>query len=216
MKIFLLLLRKKKKTFEISKDINLEIDSKSLLSTKEAYSLQIFTFDSPLVTLYPQENPKESYNTLNNFISITLLNEEGKEIKIENINKKNRPKILYAKDKYEGLKGCYYYDENKHILKTDGMSFDDNYVYNNKNYYKCEPSHLSMFTAGTNKHADNVENEDKSYFAAWKITVIIFAVLIALIVTIIIIIHLKKRKINNNTIDSSFSKNEGLMKEELS
>ena len=205
-----------KKTFEISKDINLEMDSKSLLSTKEAYSLQIFTFDSPLVTLYPQENPKESYNTLNNFISITLLNEEGKEIKIENINKKNRPKILYAKDKYEGLKGCYYYDENKHILKTDGMSFDDNYVYNNKNYYKCEPSHLSMFTAGTNKHADNVENEDKSYFAAWKITVIIFAVLIALIVAIIIIIHLKKRKINNNTIDSSFGKNEGLMKEELS
>ena len=208
------------KTLEISKDISLEIDSKSLLSTKNAYSLQIFTFDSPLVTLYPQENSTNSStktNTLNNFISITVLNEKGEEISIKNIKAENRPKILYDKDEYKDLKGCYYYDEKEQILKTDGMFFDDNYEYNNKKYYKCESSHLTMFTAGTTEIADKeTPNDGKSSdVKAWHVILISFGVLAVLILVVIIICHFKKNKVNSETIDSSFGKNEGLMKEEL-
>ena len=209
-----------KKTLEISKDISLEIDSKSLLSTKNAYSLQIFTFDSPLVTLYPQENSTNSStktNTLNNFISITVLNEKGEEISIKNISAENRPKILYDKDEYSDLKGCYYYDEKEQILKTDGMFFDDNYEYNNKKYYKCESSHLTMFTAGTTEIADKeTPNDGKSSdVKAWHVILISFGVLAVLILVVIIICHFKKNKVNSETIDSSFGKNEGLMNEEL-
>ena len=244
------------KTLEISKDISLEIDSKSLLSTKNAYSLQIFTFDSPLVTLFPQENSTNNStktNTLNNFISITVLNEKGEEISIKNIIAENRPKILYDKDEYSDLKGCYYYDEKEQILKTDGMFFDDNYEYNNKKYYKCESSHLTMFTAGTTEIADketpndgedgkdgedgedgkdgkddedgkdgkdDKDGEDdkdgkSSGVKSWHVILISFGVLAVIILLVIIICHFKKNKVNSETIDSSFGKNEGLMKEEL-
>ena len=246
-----------KKILEISKDISLEIDSKFLLSTKNANSMQIFIFDSPLVTLYPQENSDNTSNTLNNFISITILDKYGEVISLKDIDEKNRPKILYAKDKYENLKGCYYYDEKEEILKTDGMILDDNYEYEGKKYYKCETSHLTMFTAGTNKidndgrprddddhkeeeddehkeeeednehdeeedenkkeeeEEEHKEEDDDNGLKSWHIILIVFGVLLLLALIIGIFLYCRKKKISSDNIDANFTKNEGLMREDV-
>ena len=249
-----------KNILEISKDIALEIDSKFLLSVEKAASLQIFIFDSPLVTLYPQENSKNTSNTLSNFITITLLDQFGEEISLKDIEEKNRPKILYVKDKYDNLKGCYYYDEKNHILKTDGMFLDDNYESNNIKYYKCESNHLTLFTAGTNKidndgipieeeedddhneeeddhneeeehkeeeddehkkekeeykEEEDEDNDDDSGLKTWQIILIVFGVLIIFIIIIIIFLYCKKSKISSDNIDANFTKNEGLLREDM-
>ena len=212
-----------RKSFIINKDINLEFNSQNLLSTLGAFSLQIFTFDSPLVTLYPGKKEKNTSDTLNNFITITLLKENGEEIPIKDILGKNRPKILYLKDKYKDLKGCYYYDEEELILKNDGMFFDDNYEYNNTKYYKCESSHLTMFTAGTAQIKDGILKDDEeeegeddsSGLEPYQIILILLGVVVLLTILIAIISHLRKKKVSSENIDSNFDKNEGLMKEEL-
>ena len=74
-----------------------------------------------------------------------------------------------------------------------------------------------MFTAGTTEIADKeTPNDGKSSdVKAWHVILISFGVLAVLILVVIIICHFKKNKVNSDTIDSSFGKNEGLMKEEL-
>ena len=208
-----------KTIIKIGNGIYLEINPKYLLSTQNAASLQIFIFDSPLVTLYPHKKPEKTSNTLNHFISITILNETGGEIPIKNIESKKAPKILYRKDKFEVLKGCYYFDEKNHLLKYDEITLDEDYIDDDINYYKCESNHLTMFTAGTNKIIDEIiqdDEDDSTGLGTFTIILILLGIVILLSVLIAVIAHCRKNKINSDNIDSNFEKNdEGLMKEEL-
>ena len=203
-----------KTEIKINDDLYLEINSTYFLKNNN-YTLQIYSFDSPLVSIKLQKNPKKTFNISNIFISITVLNEEGEEIPMNNIEPSYRPKILYNKDKYKDLKGCFYYNKADHTLENVGMFFDDQYTKNNKNYYKCESDHLnlSIFTIGT---FPDIEEDDG--LEIWQKILILLGLLIVILLIITIIAHFKnkKNKITSENIGSNFDdRDEGLMKEEL-
>ena len=77
-------------------------------------------------------------------------------MKINEIEEKYKPEILYLKSAYPSLKRCFYYNEDKKDLDTDGVIIDENYKYNGQIYIKCTSSHLTSFTAGTYNFNSNL------------------------------------------------------------
>ena len=191
--------------------------------------IKIFSFDSPLVSFYPKEKIHSfvESNTLNTFIILEFFNEEGEEINLENIYERYRPKILYLKDSYNPLKGCYYYDSKNQLLKTDGMFIKEDFLYNSKHYFECSMSHLAIFTAGTNevidkkiiikdnKGRDKDKNQNNSKFETWKIILILLGIVIFLTIIISIYVEWRKRKRIKSRNISDLDVGEGLLKEEL-
>ena len=107
-------------------------------------------------------------------------------------------------------------------MKYDEITLDEDYADDNIKYYKCESSHLTMFTAGTNKIIDEIiqddedDEEDSTGLGTFAIVLILLGIVILLVILIAIISHCRKKKISSDNIDSNFDKNdEGLMKEEL-
>ena len=115
-----------------------------------------------------------------------LDDENGKEIPIKYIKKKYRPQILYLKKKYDSLKTCYYYNEDKQELDDEGVIIDENYEYMGQKYIKCTTIHLTAFTAGTYNFNSNIP--------LWVILLILSILLFVLISIIIIVRIVKKRK----------------------
>ena len=97
------------------KDIVIKIYANYLLRDNNAKYLQILSFDSPLVSVITNGNENEYSDAVKNFISIVLYNDKNEEIPINTINEKYKPEILYLKDKYDSLKKCFYYNEEKKI-----------------------------------------------------------------------------------------------------
>ena len=165
--------------------------------------------------------------TLNTFIILEFFNEEGEEINLEKIYERYRPKILYLKDSYNPLKGCYYYDSKNQLLKTDGMFIKEDFLYNSKHYFECSMSHLAIFTAGTNavidkkiiikdnKGRDKDKNQNNSKFETWKIILILLGIVIFLTIIISIYVEWRKRKRIKSRNISDLDVGEGLLKEEL-
>lgn len=105
------------------------------------------------------------------------------------------------KNAYKSLKKCFYYNEAKKELETDGIKIDENYEFNGQKYIKCTSKHLTTFTAGTYNFNSNL--------SLWAVLLIIFAILILLIGFVIIFIIIKKRKksrVNEGIINSNFDK----------
>lgn len=207
---------------EIGQDIIIEIELEYLLKAYKANYLQILAFDSPLVSLDPLEklNAKEPFsNTLNTFISIQLFDEKGEEKSAEKIPNQYCPKILYLKEKYDFLEGCYYYNEDKQLLEKDNMNPQNDFKLENKIYFKCGPNHLTLFTAGTKDIVDGkleLKNEEVGKgFPTWLILLISFGVVVFLTIIIYIIVEcVRSKKVRSSDIDS-LEKNDALMKEEL-
>ena len=175
------------KIFNISnKNIIIKIYSNYMLKKYNAKHLQILIFDSPIVSIKPSNDSEKLSDTVNTFINIILYDENGKEIPIKYIKKKYRPQILYLKKKYDSLKTCYYYNEDKQELDDEGVIIDENYEYMGQKYIKCTTIHLTAFTAGTYNFNSNIP--------LWAILLILSILLIVLISIIIIVRIVKKRK----------------------
>lgn len=177
------------------KDIIIKAYSNYLLRNYKAKTMQILIFDSPIISIHTSEE-EEASDSVNTFISITLYDENGKEIPIKNINKKYRPEILYLKEGYDSLKKCFYYNEKKKELESEGVVIDEAYQYKGRKYIKCTSSHLTAFTAGTYNFNSNTP--------WWIVLLIVAAIFLFFILFIFIFIIVKRRtkstfKFNPNT-----------------
>lgn len=195
-----------KATFIQDKDIVILTHSNFLLNKDGAYALQTLVFESPIVSVKASAETEGSSDTVNTFISITLYDSDGKEISVENIIEKYRPEILYLKEKYNHLKACYYYNEDKNDLVTDGISSVEKVDYLGKEYFKCITSHLSSFTAGTYG-----SNTNKKKSKAGMVVLIIFSILLLIAIGVIVFFVIRKRKSNENNFDNNMNTKEGLV-----
>ena len=200
-------------SFVPDKDIVVITNSNFLLNKDKAYALQTIVFESPLVSVKAKAEAEGTSDAVNTFISITLYDSKGNEISIKDLAEKYRPQILYLKEKYNQLKACYYYDENKNELVTSGL-YSENVTFMGKEYFKCSSSHLTSFTAGTYSIIDNQNsknNESNEGSNTTMVVLIIIGIILLLVIALIIFILIKKRnKVNNSDIDS-IKKDEGLV-----
>ena len=189
-----------------NKNILIEVYSNYMLKHNNAKFLQILVFDSPLVSIKSSGKSEKTSDSINTFISLILYNEKGEEIPIKSIDKKYRPKILYLKSKYESLKKCYYYNEVKKELETDGVEIDENYEFNGKKYIRCSSSHLTAFTAGTYNFNANIP--------WWAVLIIVASILFALLAMILIFILVKRKtksRASYSNINSEFNQQNALL-----
>ena len=176
------------------KGIIVILNPENTIKTKNAYSMQVITYDSPIMPIVINDNKKDS--TIDTFISITLYDNFGNEIKTENLPENIRPIILYNKVFHKNLKYCFYYDEKKEDLDKDGVISEDNYNYKGNLYFKCSTEHLTSFTVG--------DYNSKTISTVGIIFIIIGAiVLLGILVIGYIYIRKKMRKnnIENNVKD---------------
>ena len=143
------------------------------------------------------------FQEVENKISITLYDSNGKEISIKDIKEAFRPQILYLKEKYNHLKACYYYDENRNDLVTDGISAVKKVEYMGKEYFKCVSSHLSSFTAGT------YGSNDKSNTAT--IVLIIVGIIVLIAIALLAYIIIRRRASQSVDVAKDFNTKEGLV-----
>ena len=193
-----------KATFVEDKDIVILTHSNFLLNKEGAYALQTLVFESPIVSVKATAEAEGSSDTVNTFISITLYDSNGKEISINKIKEDYRPQILYLKEKYNQLKACYYYDEDKNDLVTDGISSVEKVEYLGKEYFKCVTSHLSAFTAGT-------YGSNKKKSKAGMIVLIIFGILLLLAIGLIAYIMIRRRYSKTIDFNKSINDNDGIV-----
>ena len=188
------------------KDIIIKIYSNYLLRNNNAKTLQILVFDSPLVSVKTSGEKKKTSDSINSFISIILYNEKGEEIPIKTINKEYRPEILYLKKKYESLKKCFYYNEEKKELETEGVVIDKDFEYNGQTYIKCSSNHLTAFTAGTYNFNANIP-----WWAVLLIIIIILIIFIGVVTIFIIIKKKSKSRASYDEISSTFKQKDSLI-----
>jgi hypothetical protein len=192
-----------KATFIQDKDIVILTHSNFLLNSKGVSALQTLVFESPIVSVKATAGGEGNSDTVNTFISITLYDSNGKEISIKDIEEAFRPQILYLKEKYNHLKACYYYDENRNDLVTDGISAVKKVEYMGKEYFKCVSSHLSSFTAGT------YGSNDKSNTAT--IVLIIVGIIVLIAIALLAYIIIRRRASQSVDVAKDFNTKEGLV-----
>ena len=100
----------------------------------------------------------------------------------------------YLKDKYQDLKQCFYYDDKKQNLITDGVNAVEKFVFQGQEYFKCVSSHLSEFTAGTAKKEGNKGNGDEGEGSNTGLVVgLVIAGIIVIALIIVGVICFKKK-----------------------
>jgi hypothetical protein len=183
------------------KGIILLLNPQSIMKRFNAYAMQIMNYDSPLISIKADNDNNESI--LNTFISITLYDNKGKEIKVDKIPENIRPKILYDKEFYKFMKNCYFYNEEIEDLSEKGVSNNDNYIYEGNEYLKCTAEHLTCFTAGNYfaRIPSTSNTSDKTNSNSGLVTLIILGCILAVIIILYIIIVVVKKKRNQNSKD---------------
>jgi hypothetical protein len=179
------------------KGIILLLHPQSMMKKFNAYAMQIINYDSPLISIKTDANTNN--NIVNTFISITLYDKKGNEIKVDKISDDIRPKILYDKEYHKYMNSCFFYNEKIEDLSVKGVSINENYNYDRNEYLECTTEHLTCFTAGNYFSNSDESNQEKGILTL-IILVSIFAVIL-IIVIIIIIVKRKRRK--NNNIDNN-------------
>ena len=183
------------------KGIILLLNPQSMLKKFNAYAMQIMNYDSPLISINQDGENNESI--LNTFISITLYDKKGNEIKVDKIPEDIRPKILYDKELYKYMNNCYFYNEDIEDLSEKGVTNNDNYKYEGNEYLKCTAEHLTCFTAGNYfaRIPATSNTSDKTYSNSGLVTLIILGSILAVIIIIYIVIIVVKKKRSQNTED---------------
>ena len=163
------------------KDIVILTNPNFLIRNYNGYILKILVFESPLVSIKSNDGIEGSLDALNTLVSISLYDKNEKEIPVTNITENFRPNILYLKSKYNNINLCLYYNEEKKELDNeDILFFNESYLFNGKEYFKCTSKNLASFVAGSNNFLENNNNK--------------FQILFLILIFIII----KKRCINNS------------------
>ena len=184
------------------KGIVVILHPKYMLKSKNAYALQTVSFDSPLMPIKTSGDDDDS--TLDTFISITLYDNKGNEINIDDLPENVRPKILYNRSYHKYLKHCFYYNEKTQDLDESGLDTNENVKYNGKNYFKCSTKHLTSFTAG---------NYYEPGIGAFAWVMIILGCILLLLAIVVLILFLRRRsKRNSIENDMKEGNDSGLMK----
>ena len=180
------------------KGIVLLLRPQSMMKYYNAYAMQILNYESPLISIKGTNKTNNAYNT---FISITLYDDKGNEIKIDNIPEDIRPTILYDKRIHYYMNKCYFYNEEIEDLAEDGVSINTSYIYNGKPYLKCTAEHLTCFTAGnyyfhtTSNVGKTYENVDQRRAMA---LILLAGILFAISIIVLLIIVVKKKRKNDD------------------
>lgn len=180
------------------KGIVLLLRPQSMMKYYNAYAMQILNYESPLISIKGTNKTNNAYNT---FISITLYDDKGNEIKIDNIPEDIRPTILYDKRIHYYMNKCYFYNEEIEDLAEDGVSINTSYIYNGKPYLKCTAEHLTCFTAG-NYYFHTSSNVGKTYENVDQrramALILLAGILFAISIIVLLIIVVKKKRKNDD------------------
>jgi hypothetical protein len=181
------------------KGIILLLHPQSMMKKFNAYAMQIINYDSPLISIKADIDN----NILNTFISISLYDNKGNEIKIDKIPEDIRPKILYNKELYKFMNNCFFYNEEIEDLSEKGIAINDNYKYGGTEYLKCTVEHLTCFTAGNYYSNSSSSSSDISNKDSGIITLIILGSILAVILILVIIIIIVKKKRKRDRTDDN-------------
>ena len=204
-----------KAKFVNGKDIVILTNTSLLLNDQGGNFLQTLVFESPLVSVKANAGVSGNSETVNTFVNIDVYLDEKTKKKVENLKEEIRPKILYLKEKYNDLKACYYYDQEKQKLSTQGVT-PETIIYAGKEYFSCVASHLTPFTAGTEEIKDEESNQTKENgegMSFGTILLIVLGVILLLVILAVVIIMVRKKvgKGDSQSIDGAFNKDEGLV-----
>ena len=185
------------------KGIKLTLQSYNLLKNYEASSIQTVVFDSPLVSIRGKNH--EEGGTANTFVGITLYNQKGEEIIVEDIDiTELRPIIYYRKNLYKAMTTCLFYNEDKDVIENTGVETKTVTLEDGLEYLECIPKHLTSFTIGS------YESSSSDKLSGGAIFAIILACLIV-VGALGYIIWKKTRKVDNSQLDQAFVNKNGLM-----
>ena len=136
----------KEQTYNLTdKGIYVKLKPKEILKGKEGeVTMQFVTFESPLVSV----ETNESNNIVRDFISITLFDQDKKEINITDLPDDSRPIIFYNLTLHKNLNNCYFYNDESEDLDKYGIESENNYDFEGEKFLKCSSKHLTSFTAG--------------------------------------------------------------------
>jgi hypothetical protein len=193
--------------YEISdyktKGIKIALHSKFMLRIAGAHFLNTLVFDSPLISVKKDISVGGTSNT---FVSITLYDKDGKEIKLNDINV-NKPIIYFKKKIFGAMKTCLFYNEEEDKLENSGIETQTE-TFDGEEYIKCIPKHLTSFTIGTYYEEQPQEKPESSPQSSniFVILLICFIVIIAILAIIIGYIYIRRncchKKVNINDIES--------------
>jgi hypothetical protein len=185
------------------KGIILLLHPQSMMKQFNAYAMQIINYDSPLISIKTDANTNN--NIVNAFISITLYDKKGNEIKVDKISDDIRPKILYDKEYHKYMNSCFFYNEKIEDLSVKGVSMNENYSYDGKEYLECTAEHLTCFTAGQYfvKYSSTSTSEESEQEKGIMALIILGSIFAVIFIMVIIIIIVKRKKRKNNIQDDS-------------
>lgn len=168
------------------KGIFVSFKPRGMMKGRGGKTMQFVVFESPLVSV---NDTNSNSSVVRDFISLSIFDENGKEINITDLPKDSRPIILYNKTEYPNMKKCYFYNETNEDLDTDGVETENDYVEGNEKYLKCTTEHLTSFTAGyatsntpaTTTTTTTSDNKNSQTFPSiknwWQILLMITALL---------------------------------------
>ena len=125
------------------KGIFMKFKPRKMLQDNDGNIVQFIAYDSPLVSI---NSSNEDNNIVRDFVSLAIFNEKGEEINITDLPEEARPEIFYAQNQNKSMKMCFFYNESKDDLDTNGMA-GENVTVEGEKYLKCSSWHLTSFTA---------------------------------------------------------------------
>ena len=125
------------------KGIFMKFKPRKMLQDNDGNIVQFIAYDSPLVSI---NSSNEDNNIVRDFVSLAIFNEKGEEINITDLPEEARPEIFYAQNQNKSMKMCFFYNESKDDLDTNGMA-GENVTVEGEKYLKCSSRHLTSFTA---------------------------------------------------------------------
>ena len=163
-----------------------------MLKSKNAYSAQVVQYDSPIMPI--KTSGEEDDSTLDTFISITLYDNKGNEVNVDDLPENVRPKILYNRSYHKYLKHCFFYNEKTQDLDETGITADDNIQFDGKKHFRCTTKHLTSFTAG------NYYDPNKG-LSGLAIFFIVLGVVLLIAALLLVVIMVKKKRAHNDIED---------------
>ncbi|MCQ2821031.1 MAG: hypothetical protein MJ252_27550 [archaeon] len=104
------------------------------------------TLEVKIIDNYPFVSA-ENEDVLKSFVSMKLYKKNGELVNVKNVKKEIMPEILFPKTSIIPLQNCYYYNEEKESLESDGLSYETRTI-DGVDYAVCKMTHFTDFTAG--------------------------------------------------------------------
>ena len=176
-------LEEQEQIFNLSdQDIYISFKPRKLLNMTGGNTVQFVTYDSPLVPVVDESNKGE--NIVRDFISLSLFDENGNELNITDLPEDSRPFILYKQTNERSMKNCFFYNESREDLDTNGIH-SKNVTIEGIKYLNCSLEHLTSFTAqyktsSSSSTSDTSDGTSSSYYISQGMKLIIMLFIIGL------------------------------------